>query len=258
VTDLFVDAAGSPDGATVVLVHGSMDRSSAWLKVVRRLGDLRTVRYDRRGYAKSLDAFVTGRGTIAGHASDLLDVLDGAGVDSGRPAALVGHSLGGNIALAAAARAPELVSAVVVFESPMSWETWWPGTTAGAAVLVEGDPGDHAEAFLRRMLGAQLWERLPERTRLERRAEGRALVEELVDLRAHAPYDADAITVPVVCGYGTNGAEHHRHGCEVLAERLGAHVMAIEGARHGAHTSHPDEFAALIRRAIQAPGTVTS
>jgi pimeloyl-ACP methyl ester carboxylesterase len=255
VTDLFVETAGPVDGPPVVLVHGSMDRSSAWAKVVRRLSDVRTVRYDRRGYAKSLDAFEAGRGAIAGHRDDLLEVM---AIHCDGPAVLVGHSLGGNIALSAAASAPSLVRAVVVFESPMSWEPWWPGTTAGAAVLVEGDPGDHAESFLRRMLGTQLWERLPERTRLQRRAEGRALVEELVDLRAHAPYDPVAITVSVVCGYGSDGAEHHRTGCDVLAGRVGADVVAIDGARHGAHTSHPDEFAALVRRALQAPGTVTS
>ena len=50
----------------------------------------------------------------------------------GRRALVFGHSYGGNVALAAAARHPELVVAVAVYETPLSWLDWWPGTTAGA------------------------------------------------------------------------------------------------------------------------------
>ena len=39
----------------------------------------------------------------------------------GRPVSLFGHSFGGNVALALADLRPELVSAVAVYESPMSW-----------------------------------------------------------------------------------------------------------------------------------------
>ena len=52
-TDLFVAELGDEAGPTVVFVHGSLDRSSAFVKVIRRLPDLRVVRYDRRGYGHS-------------------------------------------------------------------------------------------------------------------------------------------------------------------------------------------------------------
>ena len=60
--------AGSP-GPLVVLVHGSMDRSGSWVRVVRELRDVHTVRYDRRGYGRSRHL---GGGTMAQHASLVL------------------------------------------------------------------------------------------------------------------------------------------------------------------------------------------
>ena len=88
-----------PDGAPlVVFVHGSMDRMAGFAKVARRLeSDHRVLRYDRRGYARSLA--VGPPFTIAQHADDLLTLLDG------RRAIVLGHSLGGNVVLAAAQRA---------------------------------------------------------------------------------------------------------------------------------------------------------
>ena len=47
-------------------------------------------------------------------------------VIDGRPAVVFGHSFGGDIALAAAERHPQLVRAVGTYEAPMSWEPWWP------------------------------------------------------------------------------------------------------------------------------------
>lgn len=234
-----------PDGAPLVaLVHGSMDRMAGFAKLARRLDDdHRVLRYDRRGYAQSLG--VGGPYTIARHATDLLALLDG------RPAVVVGHSLGGNIALAAAERAPELVRAVVVYESPFSWLPWWPTSTAGAAA-VEGDAADAAERFLRRMIGDALWERLPEATRSARRAEGEVLVGELTDLRRVPAWHAERITVPVIASYGELGNDHHKVGQRWLAETLGCPLVEVPGARHNAHSSHPDALAALVAQAFAA------
>jgi hypothetical protein len=106
---------------------------------------------------------------------------------------------GGDVALAAAEQHPDLVAGVAVYETPLSWEPWWPGTTAGAiAVAAAGKPQEAADRFMRRMLGDQRWEDLPERTREARLVEGVAMVEELADLRSHRPWIAENITVPVI------------------------------------------------------------
>ena len=75
---------------------------------------------------------------------------------------LFGHSLGGVVALAFAARHPELVPAVVAYEAPMAWQPWWPSAApAPRRSTAPGDEADAAERFMRRMVGDERWEGLP-------------------------------------------------------------------------------------------------
>jgi pimeloyl-ACP methyl ester carboxylesterase len=239
------DRPGPPGSARVVLVHGSMDRAASFLKVTRRLPELDVVRYDRRGYGRSLGAGTAS--SIAEHVDDLLAVA------GGRPFTVVGHSLGGVIGLAAAQRRPDLVCSVGAFESPMSWLPSWPSRSAGGRALQAEDPAESAERFMRGILGDGVWERLPERTRRARRAEGPALVAELASLRAEAPYEPGRLAVPVLAGYGTESKPYHQQASRQLAaEAPLAELMVIEGSGHGAHTSHPDDFAAFVRRAVRS------
>lgn len=234
---LSADEAGDPTHPLVVLVHGAMDRGAGMLKVSRRLDHrFRVLRYDRRGYGRS--APHPGPFDMAGQVEDLVDLLDG------RRAAIVGHSYGGNVALATAQRHPELVAGVVVYESPLSWEPWWPGTTAGAvAVQQQHDPADAAELFMRRLIGDTRWDALPERTRQTRRAEGPAMVGELADLRQHRPWTADRVRVPVAVGFGSLGRPHHQDAMARLADWLpDATLTRLEGCGHGAPTAQPDRF----------------
>jgi pimeloyl-ACP methyl ester carboxylesterase len=245
-----VDESGPAGAPLVLLIHGSMDRSTSFAKVARRLDDrYRVVRYDRRGYGRSRGAH--GPFGIAAHVADAVSVLDGRVA-----AAVVGHSYGGNVALALAYRHPGLVRAVGVYESPMSWEPWWPvGTPGGSAVASSHhgrEPEEVAEGFMRRMVGDDAWARLPERTRNERRAEGLALVGELEDLRRCAPFDPARMACPVLVAHGELGQVHHQYGAEVLAARFGRPVVVLAGARHGAHSSQPDAFAAFVEDVVAA------
>jgi pimeloyl-ACP methyl ester carboxylesterase len=231
------DEAGDPTAPLVVVVHGSMDRSAGMLRLSRRLDNrYRVARYDRRGYGRS--APHDGPFDMAAQVADLLAVM------AGRQAMLIGHSYGGNVALATAARHPEAVVGVAIYESPLSWEPWWPGTTAGAAaVATQGDPADAAERFMRRLIGDARWEALPQRTRDQRRAEGAAMVGELTDLRLHRPWSPADVHVPVVIGYGSRGADHHRDGMRRAAESLpGSTLVELANCRHDAPLSHPDLF----------------
>ena len=231
------DEAGDPSAPLVVVVHGTMDRAAGMLKVSRRLDDrYRVLRYDRRGYGRS--APHDGPFGMNEQVADLVSLLDG------RRAVLVGHSYGGNVALATAARHVELVAGVAVYEAPMSWERSWPGTTAGAVALASHQDNETAaELFMRRLVGDQRWEELPERTRATRRAEGAALVGELGDLRANRPWDPAAIGVPVMLGCGSLGRPHHQQGMARMASIIvGAELVTLENCRHDAPTSHPAEF----------------
>jgi pimeloyl-ACP methyl ester carboxylesterase len=238
-------STGGP-GRHVVLVHGSLDRSAGLLKLGRRL-DARylVTRYDRRGYGRSRPH--PGPFGIEQQVADLAAVIEGSGA-AGRPAVVVGHSYGGNVALALADRRPDLVAAVVTYETPLSWEPWWPGGSAGGdAVAWRHDPEEAAERFMRRLIGDDRWRRLPAATRAARRAEGPAMIGELTDLRTGAPWRPDRIRVPVLAMHGESGHEHHRVGTELLAERLpDARVHTVAGARHFGPNTHPDAVADAV------------
>jgi pimeloyl-ACP methyl ester carboxylesterase len=242
---------GGPRAAVdiVVFVHGSMDRSAGFAKVARRVPGVDALRYDRRGYARSLGALPpsTIGLDIHGHADDVLALVDG------RTAVLAGHSLGGDIALAAAQRAPDLIRGVVAYEAPMAWEPWWPGVTAGGAAMAGSADGPEqaAEQFLRRMIGDERWDGLSSKVRHARRAEGWALVGELRSMYAGPPYDIGALPMPVIAGRGSASAPHHRRAVSELADRAErGELHEIDGAAHNAHVTHPEGFAALVRRAL--------
>lgn len=251
-TAVWSEEAGSEGAPLVVVIHGSMDRSAGLLKLSRRLDtDLRVLRYDRRGYGRSKPH--DGPFGIDAQVADLVHLL------AGRAAVVFGHSYGGNVALALADRRPELVRAVGVYETPLSWLEWWPGSTAGAdALATRGDPADAAERFMRRLIGDERWSRLPAATRAARRAEGRAMVGELTDLRERPPWDPAAITMPAVAIHGALGVAHHgastRHLGDVLPD---CRVVDIDGARHFGPNTHPDAVAAeiveLLNRAATRP-----
>jgi pimeloyl-ACP methyl ester carboxylesterase len=240
VSGLWSEEAGAVERPLIVLIHGSMDRSAGMLKLSRRLdADFRVLRYDRRGYGRSFPH--PGPFTMVAQVVDLIGLL------AGRRAVLVGHSYGGNVALTAAADHPELVAGVAVYETPLSWEPWWPGTTAGAIAVAEsGNPQAAAERFMRRIIGDQRWDALPERSREMRRAEGLAMVEELADLRRNQPWIASQIAVPVIAAFGSRGAAHHRDGMRYVASLLGCAVVELADCRHDAPLSHPDLFRTAI------------
>jgi pimeloyl-ACP methyl ester carboxylesterase len=234
---------GSPDAPLVVLVHGSMDRAGGMARAARLLAARhRVLIYDRRGYGRSKPH--SGPYDVATQVADLLTVIDG------RTATVAGHSYGGNVALAAAATAPEVVRSVAVYETPLSWLSWWPTSTGSRRTSVSEDPEQAAEEFMRRMVGDVAWAKLPDKARADRRSEGPALVGELAALVVAAPYDPAAVRVSALVAHGELGSDHHRTGIEWLAASIpDAELVVVEGAAHGVHTSNPTAFAALIARA---------
>jgi pimeloyl-ACP methyl ester carboxylesterase len=232
------------DAPRIVLVHGVMDRGASFSRVVGYLYDEVVITYDRRGYAHSMEAPLSD--ALDTHVQDLVDVI------GDKPAYLIGHSLGGVITLVAAARRPDLVKAVGVYESPMPWLESWPTSTAGARTLADdSDPAAAAESFMRYLAGDQAWDTLPMKTQQQRRAEGPALLSDLRMLHIDTPpFEREDVTVPVMVAGGSITQEHHKQGCEVMAKMFDTEVQWIEGAGHGGHMSHPGPFASFVRRTM--------
>jgi pimeloyl-ACP methyl ester carboxylesterase len=221
-----------------------MDRATSFTRLMARLRDWRIVAYDRRGYAGSAASGPTVR--FDDQVADLIDVLDG------QPAVAFGHSFGGTVVLAAAMAHPELFPAALVWEPPQPWLPWWPrsgGEDDGPGGLSTEEMDERAEAFMRRMVGDSVWERLPASTRAQRRAEGRTLHTEMTSLTRKPAFDATAVAMPVTVGCGGRSAGFLRQAAQHLAAALPRGELAqIGDAEHGAHLSHPTELALLLRR----------
>jgi pimeloyl-ACP methyl ester carboxylesterase len=248
-------AGGWGDGAgpVVVLVHGSLDRASSFRRVARRLDDLGVVTYDRRGYRGSRGAPVSD--DLAVHVEDLVRIARAYAEHGHRKApagvVAVGHSAGGTIVLGAAVERPELFRAVGAYEPTMPWLGFHGESSRPSREDSEEDhdPGLGAERFFRRVVGDGAWERLSEEQRDALRADGAALLADLRALRRPDPFDVTALAVPaIVASGGPSSFPNHL----ATANWLAAHVTAVRRstipcAGHGAHLSHPDAFAALVR-----------
>lgn len=250
-------ASGWGRDPVVVLVHGSLDRASSFGRVARRLADLGVVAYDRRGYQGSRGAPVSD--DLCVHVDDLLRLAaayeehraDGAGVVA------VGHSVGGTIVLGAAVSDHARLRAVGAYEPSMPWLGYHRGNTPGSRVRHDApdDPAIEAERFFRRMVGDAAWDRLPEAQREGRRADGPALLADLRAIRKGTPFDVTTLSVPaIVSSGGPASFPHHRDTADWLASNVSAvRCTSIAGAGHGAHLSHPDAFAALVREVVALP-----
>jgi pimeloyl-ACP methyl ester carboxylesterase len=250
--------APAPGAATVVFVHGSLDRGDSFRLAMRRLPEFATLAYDRRGYQGSRDGGVV---DLGGHMEDLLAIAEELrSQDAASPLVAIGHSLGGIVVIGAALASSRAFDAVAAFEPPMPWlgfrrrgGTPWPPMSE--------DPGDEAERFFERMVGDGAWGRLTEKGRAERRADGPALVADLRGMRVEGPpFDVTALEVPSLFGRGgPSSAPHHRRTVEWLGANVpGAVVYDIVNAQHGAHLSHPDHFATMTRLVVERAGGHTA
>lgn len=141
--DAFVEEAGPESRKGAVFVHGSALRTDLWHYQLPGLGDHRLVFYDLRGHGVSREKG-SSRFSINQLANDLVEVIDEAGLDE---VVVVGHSIGGMIALDLAATRTDLLGARVKGLVLVN-TTYRPGveTVAGGAALA------HVERLLRRPL----------------------------------------------------------------------------------------------------------
>lgn len=108
VADIYEDAP--PGAAAVLLIHGWGGSGRYWRAAIERLrGRYRLVVPDLPGVGRALP--VRRAFDIAAHADGAAALLDGL---QWGPAHVVGHSMGGGIAMLLAAHRPELVNRLVL------------------------------------------------------------------------------------------------------------------------------------------------
>lgn len=103
-------AAGEPEGKLAVFVHGTPGEAGAWADYLMNVPKgFHYIAIDRPGFGQSgPDDAVT---SLAEQAKAIAELIKANG---GKPAVLIGHSLGGPIVAQAAVDSPDLVAALVI------------------------------------------------------------------------------------------------------------------------------------------------
>lgn len=105
---------GGPTGPPLLMLHGVMRRWQTFTPILPALSTRWEIHaMDFRGHGKSRRA--PGRYRVVDYVEDAVSFLR---EKIGRPSAVYGHSLGAMVAAAAAAEAPELVTALVLEDPP--------------------------------------------------------------------------------------------------------------------------------------------
>jgi pimeloyl-ACP methyl ester carboxylesterase len=261
--DLHVETTGDT-GPTLVLVHGAWVDHTSWRLVAPALAAThRVVCYDRRGHSLSAGAGI-GHGSRTQHEDDLAALIEA--LDLG-PVHLVGSSYGASIALAVAARRPDLVRAVVGHE-PALIGAARPGSQLAdrmarvgtllelvVADLVRGKHERGAIRFIEELaLGPGSWYALPEQSRRVIVANALTFLE-LVS-------DPDWGTVPLprdrdIAVLLTDGGASPRWLPEIVSQLLreeygDADHHTFESAGHAPHLTHPMQFVETVTSFIRA------
>ena len=102
---------GAESSPPVLAIHGITASHLAWQLVAEALPDLRIIAPDLRGRGRSSE--LPGPYGFDQHADDLARLIDQLGLG---PVPIVGHSMGGFVAVAVAHRHPELISGVLLLD----------------------------------------------------------------------------------------------------------------------------------------------
>jgi pimeloyl-ACP methyl ester carboxylesterase len=253
-TPIAVFSVGS--GPAIVLVHGTTADHRTW----RVLGPMLGARHalhaiDRRGRGDSADG--DGPYSVGLELDDVASVADELAEETDGPVDVVGHSLGGRIALGASLRSRS-IRRLIAYESAPGSTRRAPGERDALleALRADLDRGDN-DALLARFMTeavgmppADLAAFRADPIWALRSAAAPTIVREL-DAADAAPevsmHALAAVRVPVLQVAGSASPPSFREAAAALDARLvDGRLAIIEGARHAAHHSHPAELLALV------------
>jgi 3-oxoadipate enol-lactonase len=250
---------GVEDAPTVVFLHGATLDHHAWDPQVEVLREqYRTVTVDLRGHGLST---MEGRFEFGAAVADVVALLHTL---RAKPVALVGLSLGGNIAQEIVYRAPELVDALVVADSTCNTAPRHPLEATWAIAGLASLGLTSRESFLQRAALATAQDEAVQRYVLEVNANRstRDAIQIITSLLASALHADRAYRLPIptllVHGDG-DGMGDIVAGTRAWAERepLGLYV-SIPDAGHASNQDNPvaftAELAAFLDRELLAIG----
>ena len=237
----------------ILMVHGTIDRSSSFKRSAKHLSEYEVISYDRRGYASS--PFLDENGVPRKvswqiHLQDLTEVV------AQKPTVIFGHSYGGTLALLAAERQIDNLLGIISFESPLSWfHNWSTSTDTLTDPEEEIDPEwarQQARRFMIFQIGEKNWNRLPPATKRQRESEGITMVSEMTSMANLSPVlDPAKIAVPTIIARSEDAAERHLKGAKFLTDSIpNSELRIIRNTSHGVHLQRPEKVAELTRELI--------
>lgn len=254
----------SGEGPAVLFIHGLLGSHRNWAHLVDALDTgHRVLAPDLIGHGAS--AKPRGDYSLGAHAATLRDLLDRLGIDR---VTLVGHSLGGGIAMQFCYLFPDRVERLVLVSSgglgrsvsPLLRSATLPGAEWVLALVASGWVRGRAEAVggtLRR-LGlrasaelAEAWQGFTSLGEADTRRAFLATTRSVIDpggqtvtAHDHLPM---AIDIPTLVVWGTRDRMIPAwHATTAQQAITGSRVELFEGAGHFPHLDQPERFAELL------------
>ncbi len=248
-TELYRERQGS--GPPLVLLHATLSASRQLRGLATSLAGRHTVvSVDRRGSGRSTLDGPAEPIPVSTHVEDLARVIEAERLGS---VVIVGHSLGGCIAIELAARRPELVRAVFAWEPPYA-PVASPRVQAALAEVGrrtlaardEAGLGAAALAFMAEVAGADAVAALSPSARERVEASGQGAVADAT-LSGMDPDALDSITCPVRIASGGASAPFYVQIADALVARIpDADHVHLPDLDHRAPVNRPDAIADAV------------
>ncbi|MBE3040448.1 MAG: alpha/beta fold hydrolase [Chloroflexi bacterium] len=236
----FLHEGGRPTKPPLVLIHGAGGDHLSWPPEIRRLADARVFTLDLPGHGKSEGP---GCQSVVDYADSVVGFMNAAGLSR---AVLVGHALGGAIALTLAIDHPECVAGIGLIST---------GSRLPIASSVLENAANPA-TFILAVQSLQELMHIPQASKYLKDQTFRHLssIRPTLfhgDLRACDQFDVttrlDAIRTPVLVLCGTDDQLTPRRYSESLAGQIhGAALQTIDGAGHLVMLEQPRRVSALL------------
>jgi pimeloyl-ACP methyl ester carboxylesterase len=260
--DLAWSARGSsPEGTpTLVLVHGFTGSSHDFaLEVDALAGERQVVTLDQRGHGHSTRAGVVDGYTIEQLAADLVAFLEKVAAG---PVDLLGHSMGGRVALGTVLARPDLVSSLILMDTS-AWSFLPPDDAIRAMVstyITEFDPsrgmpttlsfGGPEDALIEAAV-PPAWQQEKEAIfagmdAYAVKAFGMALMADMADGETSLRAELPSIACPTTVIVGEHDHPLVDQAPELAAEVADGRLTVIAGAYHSPQLTHRDAWRAAV------------
>ncbi len=263
----YVDSGSGP---VVLFIHGILGSQRQWAHLVDKLDDdHRVIMPDLFGHGESAKPF--GDYSLSAHAAAMRDLLDHLGIER---VTLVGHSLGGGIAMQFFYLFPERVDRLVLVSSGglgrevslLLRSATLPGAAQVLSVLASAPVVSRVDALGRGASkvgwrpGADIGEIWRGFSSLGDRGSRRAFLattRAVIDIRGQTINAHDhvegAAPIPTLIVWGSKDRMiPAAHALSVQDELPDCRVELFEGAGHFPHLEDPDRFTRLLREFIAA------